>query len=143
MTSTDTHFDPDDLDRVLGDSEKAVRELASALGGLAEVTGTGESRGGAVTARVDASGRLDHLRLSPRASRMELDELTEEIVEAVRAAQDDHQRRATAVIPRAPIGGVSAQEVQRQFEALQDAFARDMHERMARLDEIRRRARDL
>ncbi|GAA3719176.1 hypothetical protein GCM10022224_101280 [Nonomuraea antimicrobica] len=133
-------FQPDDLDRLLRESERSIRELTSAIDELGTVTGQGESRSGTVKATVDARGRLDVLKLGNRASRMDLDELTEEIVEAIRAAQDDQERRATELIPESLSMGISVEAMQRQFEDLQDSFTRDMHERMANLDEIRRRA---
>ncbi|GAA4940458.1 DNA-binding protein YbaB [Nonomuraea thailandensis] len=139
MSSRD--FNPDDLDGLLRDSERSLRELTSMIGELQSISGAGESRSGAVTATVDANGRLDQLKLAPRASRMELDELTEEIVQAVRAAQDDQTRRTMALIPVSPqLGNVSLEEIQHRFDEIQDSFTRDMHERMADLEAIRRRS---
>lgn len=136
----DSDFHPDDLDRVISESERSLRTLAGALDGLGTVTGQGESRSGAVTARVDADGRLDDLRLAARASRMELDELTEEIVQAVRAAQDDQARRLREAVPQPSYGGLSAESITRQFQDLQDDFSRQMNERLAGLEAIHRRA---
>ncbi|UBU14587.1 YbaB/EbfC family nucleoid-associated protein [Nonomuraea gerenzanensis] len=139
MSSRD--FNPDDLDSLLRDSERSLRELTSMIGELQSISGAGESRSGAVTATVDANGRLDQLKLAARASRMELDELTEEIVQAVRAAQDDQTRKTMALIPVSPqLTGVSVEEIQRRFDEIQDSFTRDMHERMADLEAIRRRS---
>ncbi|MEV4392059.1 YbaB/EbfC family nucleoid-associated protein [Nonomuraea sp. NPDC049607] len=132
-------FNPDDLDRVISESERSVRNLAGMLDELSLVTGQGESRSGAVTARVDADGRLEDLRLAPRASRLELDELTEEIVQAVRAAQDDQSRRLRDVIPPASFGGLSAEAVTRQFQDLQDGLSRELNDRFDALEAIRRR----
>ncbi|MFI6178673.1 YbaB/EbfC family nucleoid-associated protein [Nonomuraea sp. NPDC051191] len=132
-------FNPDDLDRVISESERSVRNLAGMLDELSLVTGQGESRSGAVTARVDADGRLEDLRLAPRASRLELDELTEEIVQAVRAAQDDQSRRLRDVIPPASFGGLSAEAVTRQFQDLQDGLSRELNDRFEALEAIRRR----
>ncbi|MEQ4715242.1 YbaB/EbfC family nucleoid-associated protein [Nonomuraea sp. B19D2] len=133
-------FGPDDLDRVMLEAERSIRKLTDAIDELGAITGEGESRRGTVKARVDANGRLDDLKLGVRASRMELDELTEEIVEAVRAAQDDQQRKATALIPQSLSMGISMEEIQNQFQDFQDSFSRDMHERLANLEAIRRRA---
>ncbi|MEU5864815.1 YbaB/EbfC family nucleoid-associated protein [Nonomuraea sp. NPDC047529] len=132
-------FNPDDLDRVISESERSVRNLAGMLDELSLVTGQGESRSGAVTARVDADGRLEELRLAPRASRLELDELTEEIVQAVRTAQDDQSRRLRDVIPPASFGGLSAEAVTRQFQDLQDGLSRELNDRFDALEAIRRR----
>jgi hypothetical protein len=136
----DSDFHPDDLDRVISESERSLRTLAGALDELGTVTGRGESRSGAVTARVDADGRLDDLRLAARASRMELDELTEEIVQAVRAAQDDQARRLREAVPPPSYGGLSAESITRRFQDLQDDFSRQMNDRLAALDVIHRRA---
>jgi len=140
VLAMDSDFHPDDLDRVISESERSLRSLAGALDELGAVTGRGESRSGAVTARVDADGRLDDLRLAARASRMELDELTEEIVQAVRAAQDDQARRLGEAVPPPSYGGLSAESVTRRFQDLQDDFPRQMNERLAALDVIHRRA---
>ncbi|MEV4110565.1 YbaB/EbfC family nucleoid-associated protein [Nonomuraea sp. NPDC049695] len=133
-------FNPDDLDRVLRESERSLRELTGAMEQLGSVFGEGESRSGTVTARVDANGRLDHLKLGARASRMELDELTEEILQAVRAAQDDQARKTMALIPVEPSLGISLEQIHQQFDQLQDSFSRDMHDHMDNLEAIRRRA---
>ncbi|MEO3886841.1 hypothetical protein [Nonomuraea sp. B5E05] len=138
MDSSDFH--PDDLDRMLVESERSLRELTSALDDLREVRGRGESRSGTVIALVGADGRLDDLRLGARASRMELDDLTEEILYAVRAAQDDQARQAVELTPQPSYGGMSAEAVGRRFQELQDSFSRQMQERMAGLEAIRRRA---
>ncbi|MFG1703416.1 YbaB/EbfC family nucleoid-associated protein [Nonomuraea sp. M3C6] len=135
-----TGFDPDDLDRVLQESERSIRELAGAMDELRTVIGEGESRSGTVTARVDADGRLDDLRLGARAGRMELDELTEEILQAVRAAQDDQARKALDLIPQPSYGGLSFEAVSRQFQDLQDSFSRQLNDRIAGMETIRRRA---
>ncbi|RSN14681.1 hypothetical protein DMB42_09425 [Nonomuraea sp. WAC 01424] len=134
------NFHPDDLDRAISESERSVRTLAGALDELSLVTGQGESRSGVVTARVAADGRLEGLRLSPRASRLELDELTAEIVQAVRAAQDDQARRLADVVPPASFGGLSAEAITRQFQHLQDDFSRQVRDRLDALETIRRRA---
>ncbi|RVX47345.1 YbaB/EbfC DNA-binding family protein [Nonomuraea polychroma] len=134
-----SHFHPDDLDRVLQESESSIRALAGALHELGAVTGEGESLSGVVRARVDANGWLDDLRLSARASRMELDELTAEIVQAVRAAQDDQARKALELMPQQSFPGMSFDEVSRQFQELQDDFSRQMSERLDGLETIRRR----
>jgi DNA-binding protein YbaB len=134
-------FNPDDLDSLLRDSERSLRELTGMIGELQSISGAGESRNGTVTATVDANGRLDQLKLAARASRMELDELTEEIVQAVRAAQDDQARKTMALIPVSPqLNNISLEEIQRRFDEAQNSFTRDMHERMADLEAIRRRS---
>jgi hypothetical protein len=133
-------FHPDDLDRVLTESERSLRQLNQAMDEAGTVTGEGESRSGAVTARVDADGRLHDLRLAARASRMELDELTGEIVHAVRAAQDDQARKLGDLLPRPSYGGLSAESINRQFQDLQDSFSQQMNDRLASLEAIRRRA---
>ncbi|WP_336207644.1 YbaB/EbfC family nucleoid-associated protein [Nonomuraea sp. LPB2021202275-12-8] len=132
-------FHPDDLDRMVHESESSMRELSAALEGLGSVTGEGESRSGAIAATIGPDGRLDRIRLTPKASRMDLDELETEIVEAVRAAQDDQDGKAGAMLGPRPDPGLSMDRVRSQFEQVQDSFSREMGERLARLEAMRRR----
>ncbi|GAA2320322.1 hypothetical protein GCM10010149_86510 [Nonomuraea roseoviolacea subsp. roseoviolacea] len=129
-----------DLDRILRDSERTMRELEQAMQEMSRLTGTGENRAGTVTARVDSESRPIEVRISARAMRLDPDELGQHVVEAVRAAQEDHERQARELMAFAPAPDSSALGTfRRDVEEMQDAFRREMGERM---DGARRRRQD-
>ncbi|MEV4161148.1 YbaB/EbfC family nucleoid-associated protein [Nonomuraea dietziae] len=133
------YTDQEDLDRVVLDTERQMRDLLDAMKGLSEITGVGESRSGLVTARVDSEGRISDVTLSGRAMRLEGQELSQEVVEAVRAAQEDHERRARASLAGPLADETSPEAIRRGFEELQDSYARESADR---IDRIRRVAWD-
>ncbi|NUW40947.1 YbaB/EbfC family nucleoid-associated protein [Nonomuraea rhodomycinica] len=139
MDSTDPRLG--DLDRILRDSERTMRELEQAMQELSRLTGMGESRAGTVTARVDAESRPIEVRISNRAMRLDPDELGQHVVEAVRAAQEDHERRARELMPFSPAAPDPSVlgTFRRDLDEMQDSFRREMGERM---DDVRRRRQD-
>ncbi|MFI6596337.1 YbaB/EbfC family nucleoid-associated protein [Nonomuraea sp. NPDC050536] len=143
-----SYFQPDDLspenlERMVRDSEESLRRLAGMTDELASVTGKGESRSGLVGAVVDNGGRLDQIELEPRAMRMSSAELSEEIVEAVRAAQDSVQRQSEELLAQA-MGSAEAglpdmDKLQRQTKDIQDSFALSVENSLAEIDRLTRR----
>ncbi|MEV0197616.1 YbaB/EbfC family nucleoid-associated protein [Nonomuraea sp. NPDC050691] len=130
-----------DLDRIIRDGERSMRELEQAMQAMSRLTGTGENRAGTVTARVDSASRPTEVRISHRAMRLDPDELGQHVVEAVRAAQEDHERQVQELMggstptPDASMLGT----FKRDLEEMQDSFSREMGERM---DGLRRRRHD-
>ncbi|MEU7896854.1 YbaB/EbfC family nucleoid-associated protein [Nonomuraea sp. NPDC049152] len=123
----------EDLDRVILDTERQMRDVLAAMNGLSEITGAGESRSGLVHATVDAEGKLTDVKLSGRAMRLEGHELAEEIIEAVRAAQENHDSNARSLFAM-PVGGkFDAESLNRMVEDLQDSFLKESGDRIARM----------
>lgn len=120
-----------DLDRLVRDGERTMRHLLTAMDGLGEISGEGESRSGRVSARVDAGGLLDTVTISVRGMRLDAEELADEVVQAVRAAQADHERRGRELLP--PGEEIALRDFQRTLEDLQDSYARESAERVGDL----------
>ncbi|MFF5212394.1 YbaB/EbfC family nucleoid-associated protein [Streptosporangium sp. NPDC000396] len=139
MEFNNSEFRLEDLDRVMRDSEHSLRDLTSAMDGLSEIIGEGESRSGTVSARVDANGRVTEVKINPRGMRLDSETLSEEIVEALQAAQDSHESQMRELVAL-PLGGEDALEtMQRQFQELQDSFAAEISEGIARMERLKNR----
>jgi len=128
MDSSDPRLD--ELDRLVRASEQTMRQLEQATRELRQVTGSGESRGGTVTARVDADSRLVDVQITHRAMRLEPDELGRDVVEAVRAAQEDHERQARELLGMLPGDEDPLGTFKRDLDELQDSYARETSERL-------------
>ncbi|MFI6538464.1 YbaB/EbfC family nucleoid-associated protein [Nonomuraea sp. NPDC050547] len=129
-----------DLDDLVRASERGMRELLDAMEGLKEVSGAGESRSGMINAEVGPNGRISRLKIEARAMRLDSAELAEQVVEAVTAAQDELDRATRALLP--PGENADPADIVRQFEDLQDGFARESDDRVDRLQRLRTRDRD-
>ncbi|MFI6391848.1 YbaB/EbfC family nucleoid-associated protein [Nonomuraea sp. NPDC050540] len=129
-----------DLDDLVRASERGMRELLDAMEGLKEVSGAGESRSGMINAEVGPNGRISRLKIEARAMRLDSAELAEQVVEAVTAAQDELDRATRALLP--PGENADPADIMRQFEDLQDGFARESDDRVDRLQRLRTRDRD-
>ncbi|WP_326825247.1 YbaB/EbfC family nucleoid-associated protein [Streptosporangium sp. NBC_01756] len=139
MESNDPEFRLDELDQVVQGSERSLRDLAAAMTGLGEVTGSGESRSGLVSARVGADGRVTDVAIASRGMRLDSDALSKEVLEAVQAAQDAQGRQARELVS-SPLGGEDAvRTIQRQFEEIQESFAAEMGERISRWERMKNR----
>ncbi|MFG6193003.1 YbaB/EbfC family nucleoid-associated protein [Nonomuraea sp. JJY05] len=126
-------YTEDDVDRLLRDNERELTRLAAAAAELRLITGKGESRSGMTSAVVDADGRLQSVVFSPRVLRLDVRTLAEEVVQAVRQAQEDQGRQAHELlaVPQSQIVGL--EEIQRQFAEFQDRFGAETAERNDRL----------
>ncbi|MBB5074874.1 YbaB/EbfC family nucleoid-associated protein [Nonomuraea endophytica] len=129
-----------DLDDLVRASERGMRELLDAMEGLKDTSGTGESRSGMISAAVGHDGRIRKLKIEARAMRLDSAELAEQVVEAVTAAQDDLDRATRALLP--PGENADPADIMRQFEDLQDGFARESDARVDRLQRMRTRDHD-
>jgi DNA-binding protein YbaB len=128
----------EELDQLVRASERTMRALEQATHELRQVTGAGESRGGTVTARVDADSRLVDVKITHRAMRLDPEELGRDVVEAVRAAQEDHERQSRELLGVMPAGEDLLGAFKRDLDDVQDAYARETGER---IDEMRRTQR--
>ncbi|NRQ40855.1 YbaB/EbfC family nucleoid-associated protein [Nonomuraea sp. NN258] len=134
-----SHSHLHELDRLVQAGERSMRELDQAMRDLRQLSGEGESRSGSVTARVDADSKLVDVRIAPRAMRLGSDELSREVVEAVRAAQDAHQRQAQDLLGFTPAGDENLLATfQRDLTEIQDAYAAETADRIDRLRRTQR-----
>lgn len=124
-----------DVDELLRENENELRRLAEAAAGLREISGKGESRSGLTTAVVDAGGRLQSVAFSARVLRLDVAGLAEEVVQAVRQAQEDQDRQARELLAVPDSQVVGLEEIHREFEELHQSFA---EETSARNDRLRR-----
>ncbi|MFC4115564.1 YbaB/EbfC family nucleoid-associated protein [Nonomuraea zeae] len=138
MTWRPMDYTEHDVERLLKENEREVARLAEAAEGLRDIVGKGESRSGLATAVVDADGRLRSVTLSPRVLRMDVAALAEEVVQAVRQAQDDQDRQARELLAVPAGQQLGLEEIQRQFAEFQETFAAETagrNERLRRLGE--------
>ncbi|MFC4120075.1 YbaB/EbfC family nucleoid-associated protein [Nonomuraea zeae] len=140
MDADDTRLT--ELDKFVQASERSMRELGQAMQGLRRLSGAGESATGAVSARVDADSRLVDLAISPRAMKLGSHDLSREVIEAVAAAQLDHERQAKALIAFLPDGDGLLDAFQRDLTEVQDTYTAETHERLDRMRHARSRLRD-
>ncbi|GAA3471599.1 YbaB/EbfC family nucleoid-associated protein [Nonomuraea roseola] len=137
-------FDPANFERMARESEESVRRLEEMSQEITSVTGTGESRSGLVVARTDHGGMLDSVRLDPRAMRMGSEELAEELVEAVRAAQQDAQRQGEELLSHALSGEATREPfdlaaLQRRLQDIHDTFGQSVDRAYSTVDRLSRR----
>ncbi|GAA3527013.1 hypothetical protein GCM10022419_002220 [Nonomuraea rosea] len=126
-----------DVEELLKENERELSRLADAAAGLRDIIGKGESRSGLATAVVDADGRLQSLTLSPRVLRMDVGALAEEVVQAVRQAQENQDRQARELLAVPGSQQIGLAEIQRQFTEFQEMFGA---ETAGRNDRLRRLA---
>ena len=79
---------------------------------------------------MDADSKLVEVQITHRAMRLDPEELGRDVVEAVRAAQEDHERQARELLG---LGMVPGDEdllgtFKRDLDELQDAYARETGE---------------
>jgi DNA-binding protein YbaB len=120
---------PDDLERVAREAEQAMRRLADLQERLGAIRGTGTAAGGQIVVGADSSGRIDSIELNPRVMRMASQDLAEELLRAVNAAQDDCVRQTRDLVSDT---GVDPSVDEAAFEAMErrltDAHAAFMRE---------------
>ncbi|MFG2077419.1 YbaB/EbfC family nucleoid-associated protein [Nonomuraea maritima] len=126
-------FTEHDVDELLRENEWELRRLAEASANLRHVSGKGESRSGLTSAVVDADGRLRSVTFSPRVLRLDTAALAEEVVQAVRQAQDDQDRQARELLAVPDAHTLGPAEIARQFEEFHEAFRTESADRNERL----------
>ncbi|SEH00958.1 YbaB/EbfC DNA-binding family protein [Nonomuraea solani] len=105
-----------------------------------DLRGFGEAARGLVGATVGADGLLERVRIAPRALRLDSQELEEQVLAAVRAAQQDRLARAGEPAPADEVPPALAPDTMAkrldEFEA--EALGR-FSQMNASLDELLRR----
>ncbi|MDG4825402.1 YbaB/EbfC family nucleoid-associated protein [Asanoa sp. WMMD1127] len=135
-------IDPGGLGRALEDAIRmlgqATESAAAAPGDPPAATalvGRGTSHTGLVEAEVAALGRLESLVIDPGLLRAGAAAIAEQVVEAVRAAQDDEQARRAETLGAA--GDPAA--LTRQLERVSEEAYRGFDRMIGDLDAITRR----
>ncbi|WP_214414279.1 YbaB/EbfC family nucleoid-associated protein [Sphaerisporangium fuscum] len=136
-------FDPvnfrvEDLDRVVRQSNEAVRRMTGAFDELRQIKGEGTAADGLIRAVVDGSGKIEQVEIGPRAMRLDSQTIAEAVTEAVREAQEDARRQNEQLLLAATEGEsprLDLDGLRRQFDAINDDFARTV-------DDIAYRDRD-
>ncbi|WP_214321886.1 YbaB/EbfC family nucleoid-associated protein [Nonomuraea sediminis] len=126
----------EDLDRMIGESERAIRRLHEAASELHAITGEGED--GHVRATVDHTGRVVRVALDPRAMRQESHELADSVTRAVQLAQDDAVARELALVTDALGPDEVLGSLQEQLDRAQDAFTRALDAHATAMDRLGR-----
>ncbi|WP_345577143.1 YbaB/EbfC family nucleoid-associated protein [Nonomuraea rosea] len=93
----------EELERVGRESEQTMNRLTGLQERLATIRGTGSGADGRIVVNADHSGRIDSIDLHPRAMRLASEELSEELLRAVNAAQDDCVRQTSALMAEAGV----------------------------------------
>ncbi|GAA3242645.1 hypothetical protein GCM10020216_069410 [Nonomuraea helvata] len=127
-----------DMDELLKANERELARLAAVADDLRSISGKGESRSGLTTAVVDADGRLQRVTFSPRVLRLDLAALAEEVVQAVRQAQEDQDRQAQELLAVPESQRIGLEDIQRQFSEFHELFSAetaDRNDRIRRLGE--------
>ncbi|TDD24774.1 YbaB/EbfC family nucleoid-associated protein [Nonomuraea diastatica] len=143
-----THeFKFEDLDNATYAVERAARRAEDAKAELDAIVGEGESVGGHVRVTTDVSGRVLSIRLNPRVMKRGSGDLADELMVAIRRAQDDsdaqRERLMSGVLDAAdPSLDAFAGRSRRGFDGIVDAHSRAMEESEARLNEVIRRIED-
>lgn len=107
-----------DFDRLLEDARRALAEMqtrSSDPGERDETTtlrGEGMSASGQIRATVVTGGRLESVRVDPRAMRLGSEALGEEVVAAVNAALDDLRVKAQEAAPAMPDRAALGQQLE-------------------------------
>ncbi|MEV7011073.1 YbaB/EbfC family nucleoid-associated protein [Streptosporangium sp. NPDC051022] len=128
-------FDPEDLERMAGEADRTLRRLAGVQGELGGIRGTGTGADGMIGAVTDGSGRLERIDLNPRVMRLESRALAEELLKAVRAAQDDGERQVRELLGEAmggmglPAEPLDLDEIEARLRRSHDSYAHVMRER--------------
>ncbi len=120
---------PGDLERLAKESQEAMGRIEGVVDDLCGVTGEGEAADGMIKATVDGSGGLTGVTIAPRAMRRGSEAVAEEIVTAVRAAQEDAQSKVQELMGK-KVGidslsrsMVDPDRVKAQFERIKESFS--------------------
>ncbi|MFI7639454.1 YbaB/EbfC family nucleoid-associated protein [Nonomuraea sp. NPDC049400] len=95
---TGPEYDPDDLIQITEQAERDSRRLQAAQREIQTISGVGEGAGGKVRVRADADGRIAQISLDPLIMKLSSQDLAEEVVLAVRRAQEDSAMQRERVV---------------------------------------------
>ncbi|TDD20435.1 YbaB/EbfC family nucleoid-associated protein [Nonomuraea diastatica] len=94
--------DQEQLEQILAQAAKAMRELQEAQTRIGAVTGVGTSADGLVTATSDGHGAIISLKLDPRAMRLDTTALGRHVTMAVQEAQRAAEQQTRDVLSNLP-----------------------------------------
>ncbi|MFI7130797.1 YbaB/EbfC family nucleoid-associated protein [Nonomuraea sp. NPDC050153] len=119
----------EELERVGREAEQTIKRIAGLQERLAAIRGTGSGADGRIVVNADPSGRIDSIDLHPRVMRLASAELSEELLRAVNAAQDDCARQTSALMAEIGVGSVMDKAVFEKMERhLTDAHTAFLNE---------------
>jgi len=144
--ASDTDFGVVGYDRLLEDTRRSLEQMrapaqAQDAGQVTPATGTGAAADGQIEATVRSGGRLESLRMDPRALRMGSQALCEQIVLAVNAALDDLHAKAPDPAPQGMVDVDTAAlanrigELQGQAVRQMSMFAQGITDALARIEQ--------
>lgn len=120
----DAHY----MEQVIEQTETALSRLRQAKHLIGEVKGTGEAAQGMIRAMADSSGSLTKVDIDPRALRLSVAALGDEVTEAIRLAQQDSSRRTGEIIEDAAASVGIPQPLDETFVRERvEAAARDIY----------------
>lgn len=120
----DAHY----MEQVIEQTETALSRLRRAKHLIGEVEGTGEAAEGLVRVTADSSGSLTKVDINPRALRLSVAALGNEVTEAIRLAQQDASRRTGEIIEDAAASAGIPQPLDETFVRERvEAAARDIY----------------
>jgi DNA-binding protein YbaB len=136
-------FRPEDVDRLAAQADDALRRLSASTEDMAALTATGEAADGYVRVAVDSSGRVTRISLNPRAMRMDSESLSEALLDAIGAAQEDAQRRKQEMVAELLAASglpakIDTEAVLEKVDAIGDRTRRRFDEHHDDLAEVRR-----
>jgi hypothetical protein len=140
--ASDADFGVVGFDRLLEDTRRSLAQMrtpAQDAGQAMPATGTAAAADGQIEATVQSGGRLESLRMDPRALRMGSQALCEQIVLAVNAALDDLHTKAPGPTPPAvdvDTAGLADRigELQGQAVRQMSMFAQGIADALARIE---------
>ncbi|MET8869188.1 YbaB/EbfC family nucleoid-associated protein [Nonomuraea sp. NPDC004580] len=106
------------FDQIMRQTEDAMRHLRTAKQLIGQVAGTGVAADGFIKVTAGAGGTLSGIDLDPRLLRLPPAVIGRELTKAVRAAQDDAERRSREIVDEA------APYVEALPEPLDETFVR-------------------
>ncbi|MCA2227578.1 YbaB/EbfC family nucleoid-associated protein [Nonomuraea aurantiaca] len=131
------------VEAFLRDSERRVADFAAAQKEVAAAVGQATVADGHITVQCTARGGVTRLDIDPRAKRMSVQEMSEEILAAIHAADADLQRQLSTIMTGSfggldPALGDPDPALAKMTEA-QHAFDRMMGDAMGELDRMRKK----
>ena len=134
------------FDRLLEDTRRSLRQMrapvpAQGAEQAAPATGTGAAADGQIEATVRSGGRLESLRMDPKALRMGSQALCEQLVLAVNAALDDLHAKAPDPAAQGTVDVDTAAladrigELQGQAVRQMSMFAQGITDALARIEQ--------